>query len=240
MNKLNLLKEANELRKEINPEDYRLSDKKRRQVDILTVFAIFLMVIDHIGAIILPEIHELRWIGRLAFPIFAYQLAQGYIYTSNVNKYLFRLWIFAIIAQIPYTIAFDTFNLNVLFTFLLGLYLIDRFAKKEYYWIVTILAVLFFLNMDYEWYGVLLPLVFYLTRQKKWLGLVLASALTVGYSVSISVDYQLLAIVGVLLVLYVKPYRLKVKTGRYFFYWFYAIHLAILFAIKMILLAWLS
>lgn len=236
---MNLLKEANELRKEINPSDYRLSDKKTRQLNGLTLLAILLMVIDHIGAIIFPEIEILRWIGRLSFPIFAYQLSVGYQHTSNVNKYLFRLWIFAIMAQIPYTIAFDTYDLNVLFTFLLGLYLIDRFAKKEYYWIITILAVLFFVNVDYEWYGVLLPLFFYLTRDKKWLGLVLASALTVVYSYSIDVDFQLLGIAGVLLALYVKPIKLNIQTGRYFFYWFYPIHLAVIFAIKWIIILWL-
>ena len=237
---MNLLKEANELRKEINPSDYRLSDKKTRKLNGLTLLAILLMVIDHIGAIIFPEIEILRWIGRLSFPIFAYQLSVGYQHTSNVSKYLFRLWIFAIIAQIPYTIAFDTFDLNILFTFLLSLYLIDRFAKKEYYWIVTVLAVLFFVNVDYEWYGVLLPVVFYLTRNKKWLGLLIGVALTAGFSYHFEVAFQLLAILGIIIALYVKPINLKIQTSRYFFYWFYPVHLAVIFGIKWILILWLT
>lgn len=240
MSKLKLLNEVNEFRKEINPEHYRMSDKKRRSIDLLNLFAILLMVIDHIGLMLLPDVEQLRWVGRLAFPIFAYQLAQGYLHTSNLNKYLFRLWIFAIIAQIPYTIAFDTYDLNVLFTFLLGLYLIDRFAKKEYYWIVSILALLFFINVDYEWYGVLLPLSFYLTRDKKWTAMLVASVLTIAYSYSIEVEYQLFAVAGILLAVYSKPYRTKFMTGRYFFYWFYPIHLAILFVIKMVLIGLLS
>lgn len=237
---MKLLKEANALRKEINPDDYRMSDKKKRQIDLLNLFAIILMVVDHVGLMLFSDIEILRWIGRLCFPIFAYQLAQGYVYTSNVNKYLFRLWIFAIIAQIPYTIAFNTYDLNVLFTFLLGLYLIDRFAKREYYWTITILGLLFFINVDYEWYGILLPLSFYLTRDKKWLSVLIASFLTIAYSTSIDVEYQLWAIAGVLLAVYVKPYQTTLATGRYFFYWFYPIHLAVLFGVKVLLISWLS
>jgi hypothetical protein len=234
---MNLLKEANLLRKEINPTDYRLSDSHKKTTDILKIVAILLMVIDHIGAIIFTDIEVLRWIGRPVFIIFAYQITQGYIYTKDFNKYMFRLWIFALVTQIPYSLAFDTYNLNVMFTFILGLFLIDRFAKKEYYWIFTVLFVLFLLNVDYEWYGVLLPLAFYLTRKYKLLSFIVASIMTVAYTLYIDVYYQAYAIIGVFLVLYLPTYKLPFSLGRYFFYWFYPVHLLILFIIRMILLS---
>lgn len=234
---MNLFNEANQLRKELKPEDYRLSEHTKRQVGWLYLIGIVLMVIDYTGAILFPEIEQLRWIGRLAFPIFAYQITQGYLNTSDLNKYLFRIWIFALIAQIPYTLAFDSLALNSLFTLGLGLYLIDRFEKKEYYWIFTILGILFFFQVEYSWYGILLPLLFHLTRSRKWLGLLAGSALTIAFSVTAHVDYQVIAIVGVFLVLYSKPMKLNLMVRRYFFYWFYPIQILVLFLIKMIVIS---
>ena len=52
--------------------------------------AIISMLIDHIGLVLFPEEQIFRIIGRLAFPIFAYTLTEGFLHTGNIKKYLIR------------------------------------------------------------------------------------------------------------------------------------------------------
>ena len=66
------------------------------------MIAIVSMVFDHTGYILFKNFSWMNYIGRLAFPIFAFQLTEGYSYTKNLKKYFLRLFIFAIISQIPY------------------------------------------------------------------------------------------------------------------------------------------
>ncbi|MDF2537691.1 MAG: putative rane protein [Herbinix sp.] len=76
----------------------------------LKIIAIITMLIDHIGAILIRDnnIYNLvfRSIGRIAFPIFAFLIVEGFYYTKNVKKYLLRLGLFALISEIPFDIAF--------------------------------------------------------------------------------------------------------------------------------------
>jgi TraX protein len=195
------------------------------------------MAIDHIGGILFTEVEVLRMIGRLAFPIFAFQLAQGYIHTSNFKKYMFRIWIFALISQVPYMLAFDTYKLNIMFTFIISLFLIDKIAKKEYSWIFPIMVVPFIVDIDYGLYGILLPLGFYLARNKKIVAFFLTCLMVVVYALCMHQVITLYAILGIAIALYFPKQEIKLKMNRYFFYWFYPIHIAILFIIKMILLS---
>lgn len=220
----------------LNIKAYALSDNTKKHNEILKLLAIIFMVIDHIGALMFTDVEILRMIGRLAFPIFAYQLAQGYRYTSNVNKYMFRLWVFALISQIPFSLAFDTFKLNIMFTFLVSLFLIDKIAKKEYYWLFFVLAIPYFVPIEFSWYGVVLPVVFYLAKDNKAIALALSVALTVLYMVFNHYFIAVYAILGAFIALYFPKHELNIKMNKYFFYWFYPVHLAVLFLIKMILI----
>ena len=66
----------------------------------LKIFALFFRIIDHVGFIIFPNNIILRAIGRLALPLFAYQMAVGFFHTRNKTKHIIKLLIFAIICQI--------------------------------------------------------------------------------------------------------------------------------------------
>lgn len=100
---------------------------------ILKIIAIISMVLDHTNNVFNLNINVLTYIGRFAFPIFAFQLVQGFIHTKNVNKYLLKLFIFACISQIPYmmftNISNRSFSLNILFTLALGLYTLIVYGK---------------------------------------------------------------------------------------------------------------
>ena len=88
----------------------------------LKLVAITTMLIDHIGVIIFPNILWLRLLGRLAFPLFAFFITEGFRKTSDVKKYLQRLFILALVSQLPYWTAFGIdAGLNIFFTLTLGL-----------------------------------------------------------------------------------------------------------------------
>lgn len=91
----------------------------------LKCIAAALMLTDHVGAILLPEVPVLRCVGRLAFPIFAFFIAEGYAHTRNFGRYFRRLAILAVVSEIPFNLengaVFDLTRQNVLFTFCLAL-----------------------------------------------------------------------------------------------------------------------
>ncbi|MFZ5968269.1 MAG: TraX family protein [Bacillota bacterium] len=126
--------------------------------DMLKLFAMFTMLIDHIGYIFFPQYRIFRTIGRLAFPIFAYQVATGYTKTSNLKNYARRLFHFALLSQIPYSffspdLKFDPLHLNIMFLLLFSLGIIyvydmgmaqfhDYQEKKDYRHMFTGTALL--------------------------------------------------------------------------------------------------
>ena len=69
---------------------------------MLKFIALVVMLIDHIGAKLLPQFFILRIIGRLSFPIFAYLVAVGAKRTRDLDIYISRMLIFALISQIPF------------------------------------------------------------------------------------------------------------------------------------------
>lgn len=60
---------------------------KDARTDLLKWIGILSMVIDHVGYIFFPEEEWFRSVGRLAFPIFAYLIAEGTLRTSNKKQY---------------------------------------------------------------------------------------------------------------------------------------------------------
>ena len=102
--------------------------KTNLDTDFLKLIAIISMVIDHVGSAFFPQYPVFRWIGRLAFPIFAYCLTVGLLYTHDIKKYLIRLGIFALVSQPFYIFAThpwdwqtEWMNMNIFFTLLVSL-----------------------------------------------------------------------------------------------------------------------
>lgn len=114
--------------------------QKTHRNDLLKLVALITMLIDHIGYLYFPEEMLYRTIGRIAFPIFAYQIALGFKKTSSRSGYAKRLLIFALISQIPYLwfnpeLYFDFHNLNIMFTFLLSLGVLQLLEFSKDAWI---------------------------------------------------------------------------------------------------------
>ena len=82
-----------------------IMNRLKINANVLKVFAIIVMLIDHIGCYFVSRIapdpyYIMRSIGRLAMPIFLYLIVHGFFYTSNLKKYIFRLFCLATITQV--------------------------------------------------------------------------------------------------------------------------------------------
>lgn len=204
----------------------------------LKMIAIVAMLIDHVGAILFPWVEVLRIIGRIAFPIFAFTLVEGFFHTRDVKKYMLRLGILALVSEIPFDLAFfgvpfAFIHQNVFFTLFLGilmLYLVVS-TPKDFRRVLSVLAVILiadYLHTDYGSWGILMILCYYVFREKKWLqygGIAAINIFAMGYSQV----YAPLALVPI--ALYNGKEGLKSKT---FFYGFYPVHLIILYLISLI------
>jgi hypothetical protein len=90
----------------------------------LKLIALIAMTLDHIGKQLLPQYPILQIIGRLAFPIFAYMIAEGCKYTRNRKRYFATIFIAGLLCQIVYYIAMESLYLCVLITFSLSILII--------------------------------------------------------------------------------------------------------------------
>lgn len=152
---------------------------------VLHIIAMALMLCDHAWGTILGEYVILNDIGRIAYPIFAFMLVEGFFHTSNLKKYILRLLVFAVVSEIPFNLMtngvfFYPFHQNVMWTFIIGLLLmawISYVRKKGKLWLTILISALAILVgflggmatfVDYFGFGVLVILVFYFFRGKKW------------------------------------------------------------------------
>ncbi|MEG1538004.1 MAG: TraX family protein, partial [Clostridiales bacterium] len=134
------------------------------------------MLIDHIGLILLPQYVFLRWIGRIAFPIFAYMLGQGMLHTRNYKNYLFRLVLFAIIFQKPYCYCTNLTDINIFGELALGLiaiYAYEQLFKQQRPLLAWLPALIFGImaqlwNFQYGLYGITLLITGYVFADQQW------------------------------------------------------------------------
>lgn len=146
----------------------------------LHLIAMILMLIDHVGLVLYPSLMWMRYIGRLAFPIFCFMLVEGYYHTSNNKKYIGRLLLSALISEIPFDLMLSNSWIgiyqNVMWTLMIGLISISLIEKIKglkgkvlsiVLQIITI-AIGYVLGqifiVDYYGIGVVQVLVFYYGR----------------------------------------------------------------------------
>jgi len=218
----------------------------------LQMIAVLAMVCDHFACVFLqPEnsilslgketnsliYNVFRIVGRVSFPVFCFLLVQGFLMTKNLNKYIMRIFLFAILSEVPYDLAFsgvliDRKDQNVMFTLLLGLVILSWLRRFEANWAVEGIIVLsgcilaFFLQTDYSWFGVLLIVVIYLLRNNRlqqmfWMSLLIFS----------QGGMEVYAVFALPLCYFYQQDKEERRLPRYFFYVFYPLHLLVLWGI---------
>lgn len=150
----------------------------------LHVLAMVFMLLDHLWATVVPGNEWMTCLGRLAFPIFAFLLVEGFFHTRSRKRYALRLFVFALISEIPFNLMcsgriFYPIHQNVLWTFLISIALMawnERLQdaapwRRTLRWCVSFLAGLIvgLLTMvDYYGFGIATVLVFYYFRGNTW------------------------------------------------------------------------
>ena len=221
----------------------------------LKLIAICTMFIDHMGATLFPGVMWLRCIGRMAFPVFCFLIAEGCVYTRDRKKYALRLLVFAVLSEIPFNLmsggaVWYPYTQNVLWTLLAGAlvcWLMDWALKKRtaaaFLLMGAVMMAAFYLlelvNTDYGGWGMLLVAMFYGIRRApsgtaskmiaEVFGLVLFSIALMG-GVSIEL-WSLTALVPIWL--YNGQRGFSNRAVQYGFYAFYPVHILILSLIAM-------
>lgn len=219
---------------------------------IIKLIAIFFMLVDHIKYALPSCYNEFTlYFGRIAFPLFAFCIVQGYIHTHDLKKYFKRLLIFGIVSEIPYLLfnslpLLQRVEVNVMITFLLALIALELYefvggSWKGFLCIVTLASCAEFLKTDYGAFGVFLVFSFYVFRDSKWKTLLLGTTvisckylhrilfLRVGFT-EYSIKNWICTLIPLFIILLYNG-----KRGpklKWFFYIFYPLHLLVLYLIS--------
>lgn len=225
----------------------------------LKFIAMITMLIDHIGAVVwlryildmqshISSVEQynsmvmlyrvMRGIGRIAFPIYCFLLVEGFQKTRNLKKYILRLGVFALIAEVPFDLAFTArvFSLSyqsVMLTLLVGVLtmwgvsLLERHVKNKILLVLGGALVIALgagaaelMKTDYGYLGILCIMVLYALRRVKWMQ-ILGGCLVFSWEVWAPVAFLPIAF-------YDGRRGLRLK---YVFYLFYPLHLLILYLI---------
>lgn len=188
----------------------------------LKVIALTSMIIDHIGKVFYPTravsdwlgfyIPDfLMWIGRIAFPVYAFLIAEGCRKTRSMPKFIGRLALFSIISEAFYYMAFRSYNVsgielvkqtfvsmsslkfgNVFSTLMFGViavYVYQLLNRRKTKWLMLLnipfllllMIIAGYCHTDYEGFGVILIFLLYIFQEKKYQTAVLLGWSTVLY-----------------------------------------------------------
>ena len=224
----------------------------------LKLIAVCTMFIDHMGDTLFPGVMWLRCIGRVAFPIFCFLIAEGCVHTHDRKKYALRLLVFAVLSEIPFNLmtgraVWNPYDQNVLWTLLLGAavcWLMDGALKRRTapafvltgaamvaaFWLLEVFCT------DYGGWGMLLVAMFYGVRRAPYGQAAKMAAQAVGLAffcigVMGGVTIELWALTALVPIwLYNGQRGFSHKAVQYGFYAFYPLHILILSLIALYLM----
>lgn len=220
--------------------------------NMLKIIALISMTVDHIGAVLFPEFIILRIVGRLAFPVFAYSIAEGCRYTQNRAKYFLRMFLLGILCQIVYYVTEKSLNMCILITFSLSvihIYALDYMTRKKTaasfiaffllltgtYYVSAILPGIPGMKnfyIDYGFFGILTPVIIYIAKTKEQKIFYTLAALCAVSLTNGNLQWYSIAAIPLLMMYNGKRGKAKIKN---LFYIYYPLHLAIIHIINLIL-----
>lgn len=214
----------------------------------LKILALLTMTVDHAGVIFFPSLAFLRWIGRLAMPIFAWMIAEGCRYTRNRGRYWLGIAALGLACQLVLWVSTGSYYQGILVVFSLSvgiIFLLDRLKTKTWgkWAFLAVVVGLFGLTellpphvplwdfaFDYGLCGVMLPVAFYMGKDKKE-KLLMGFALLVVLSLRNGFD-QWFGLMSLPLLFLYNGKRGKYRM-KYLFYIYYPLHLAVLYALAL-------
>ena len=228
----------------------------------LKVLALLVMLCDHIGAALYPTVLELRIIGRMAFPLYAWCLVVGSVKTRNPLRYGLRLLALAVLSQPLYMMALNHGweDMNILFSLLIALIAIQGIRLQWFgsqFWVPVLCYVLLgYIHVDYGWKGLTFILLLYLARENRsgliacylayalyWgassqnvqqiLGMPLSFLKWPGIGVMLSAFFRLQGMVWLSLPLVAGKTDVHVAMPKWLGYVLYPVHLLVLIALKL-------
>lgn len=183
--------------------------KLNKDTHLLKLIAMIAMITDHLGAVVFPQYRFLRIIGRLAFPLYAYCLVAGCIYTKDILRYIERIALLFLVSQPLYVIALNhapssmysvsfaaspvraalRFYLesfrdpSILLTLLVGLVLLWSIRDRKFIITACVVVFLYFTHnmLDYGWKGIVLMLLLYLFSARPVLSMPLVAAFMIWW-----------------------------------------------------------
>ena len=237
----------------------------------LKIIATVTMLLDHLGAVlvysmytaaraagdiqtvnaVVPVYQALRIIGRIAFPIYCFLLVEGYHHTRDMKKYVYRLAIGMVLAEIPFDLALsghiDWAESSVMVTLLLGFLMMvgmdcmtgwmKLLAIPPFYGIAEALGT------DYGGRGILIIAMLALTKgmpgEKLWRTLGFILLLWFGAKVSfggLTFPMELFGLIGLIpMLLYEGRKITRNKWVQWGFYLFYPVHLLVIWGLDKLI-----
>lgn len=232
----------------------------------LKLLACMTMLLDHTGAILVVEILRsgaeygflrelytlLRTIGRIAFPVYCFLLAEGVHYTKNPGRYFLRLLIAALLSELPYDLAlrggFTWQKQSVMVTLLLGFLALEGMKRCKHLLPKLLLPLPFailaeLLHSDYGAEGIWLIAIFHLTREMPyryflqflgmWYLFSPGHRMALNWLNGIQITTQEWAVLALIPISLYSGEKLSRNKGvQWAFYLFYPLHLTLLWILK--------
>ncbi len=237
---------------------------------LFKTIALISMTVDHIAAFVLmPYIdahaiaaiwmtvyYVMRSIGRLAFVMFAFMIAEGFYKTRDVKKYFLRLFYYAAGIEIFVIIYYFISGVNeimvgnVIWPLVFGLGSLILLSQKQIWKKLLVIPVVFLaglINIQYSFYGVVFIIIFGMYRNNIVAQFLMAAALNALYIQFIyvlatrsgvanawQIYLQWFSMVAfVFIVLY--NGKKSPRESKWFFYVYYPAHVVLLFLISSLL-----
>ena len=220
----------------------------------LKLIALVSMTLDHLGLLLFWQHLAFRIVGRLAFPIFAWMIAEGCRYTRSMGRYLGMMAAVATLCQIVYFVTLRSLDMCIMVTFSLSVSLcwliklaqekknilfgfLAAFGVIALFFITDILPILLQdkadFGVDYGFLGVMLPVVLYLCKGKR-MQLLLAAGILLLMALWSVWKVQIFALLALPLLALYNGKRGKWKL-KWLFYIYYPAHLAVIWLLGMLI-----
>lgn len=211
---------------------------------MLMIIACLTMLVDHIAFCFLDNMPVLRMIGRIAMPIYAYFISEGFRYSHDKNQYIKRIGLIAVASQLPYMWMTREVSLNVCVVWFLSLLIlvsVETFRENKFRSIMLIICSLYALvlfPMDYGVYAALWVAFFSLRAKINGLlgiGIMSVGVVLLNFVNNDPLQWASLAAIPIILICEKKnKVRTENKQIKQVYRTFYPLHMLVLCMLRSI------